>query len=397
MFIFESYTEEDHDLLTEMALYNAEFERYKAMYEMAGLTLNAMKAEAAAKVIVESGNEDDYNYLVQEAEAEVAGEKKGVFAKMVEALKNFFARIVGFFKQKKTNFDAPDENGKTPSDEETVEVSKDLIEKVNVLEKAADSLSSGWQRLQGGDMELIKNILGGVAIGGAAIGAGATVVVKRKELKALFEKLEAKAATIKSHIDSKSGAVEGEASEKTDIRSQLAAKSKECGEALRKVGGMISSLLSGNKKKDAEPAPEDVSKEKSRTVKGKNGQKYTLPEKGTQNSGKYRIRHKGKKGANSGEFSDNVPDDIADAIDDAENNGKTVGETVEFLRENFGDKYIIEASDDGFIDIIDRPSTMDLAINSIFGYDISNEQILSESASGFDKEIAELSQLFEKL
>ena len=390
MFIFENCTEEEHDLLTEMALYNAEYERYSAMYEMANITLNAMKAEAEAKVIVESGNEEDYNYLVQEAEAEVAGEKKGVLSKMVEALKNFFGRILGIFKKKAETIDAPAADGTKSPDDEPVEVDKGVIEKTNLLVKAADNLSTGWQKVQGGDvLSGLGDILKVVAIPTAVAGAGIMVTVKRKDLKDLFHKAKNKAEDLGNKLSAKAPIIEKITGASSDVAKGLLDKTKSVISVLSSTAMSILPFL--NKKKNTEPAaaPEEGEKKQKGNVH--------LPEKGTQNGGKFRIRHKGKKGANSGEFSDNVPDDIADAVNNAENDGKTVGETVEFLRENFGDKYIIEASDDGFIDIIDRPSTMDLAINSIFGYDISNEQILSESASGFDQEIAELSELFEKL
>ena len=75
----------------------------------------------------------------------------------------------------------------------------------------------------------------------------------------------------------------------------------------------------------------------------------------------------------------------------------TVEEAAEVLRDTLGERYIIELADDGYIDLIERPSIMESAINSIFGYDVSNERVLTENASGFERELNELSNLFEKL
>ena len=70
-------------------------------------------------------------------------------------------------------------------------------------------------------------------------------------------------------------------------------------------------------------------------------------------------------------------------------------ESLAELQDNLGDGYFIESFENGLI-ITELPNRTELALNSIFGYKLTNESSFEES-SAFDKELSELSTLFENL
>ena len=397
MTIFENYSVENDELFSELALANAEYERYSAMYEMADMMINAMKAEAEAKVIVESGTEEDLAFLVKEAEAEVAENKKGVIAKVIEALKNFFGKIFSIFKK-----DEAVVNADSSDDDETVQVNKEDLDNISKLEKAADNLSAGWDKFRAGNISGLLDIAKVIAIPavatGAVVGAGALVVKKRGEIKQLWNKLRAKGEALKAKFDQSADAAANSNSVDGGVKS-IVDKTKAVIANIFGTAKNLKAALFKKKENNEASANEEKQPEDRKTVLKRNVAKSAKEAKAKgenplkpQKSGKYRFMH----GKRTGEFSD-ASDEDKEAVQKALGESATVEEAVEVLRDTLGDRYIIELADDGCIDLIERPSIMESAINSIFGYDVANERVLTENASGFERELNELSNLFEKL
>ena len=79
MSIFNEYlTGIDRELAIEESAFDTEFSKLQTMYEMCNLQLAQMHKDAELKVLTESGTYDDLTYLLQEADAEVAGQRKNI-------------------------------------------------------------------------------------------------------------------------------------------------------------------------------------------------------------------------------------------------------------------------------------------------------------------------------
>ena len=189
----------DKKIQIEIAQLNAEYDRYDAMYEMCGLQLNAMRSEAKYKVLLESGTQEDYDFLVSEAEEEVKQQQGGILSKLVDLIKSLIAKIRNGFAR---IFGKGNKSAK--EDEEEVEIPTEDLENTNKLMSASDKLSLGFSKLQGGDITGLGDICKAIVLPATVIGLGiagvAITIKKKKDIKALAAKMDGKLANLQANI-----------------------------------------------------------------------------------------------------------------------------------------------------------------------------------------------------
>lgn len=192
--IFNSYlTGEERAEAIEESRYDLIFSRADMLFEMVELRLAQNIKEAEFKVFSENGTYDDYQYYIEEAEAEAAQKKQSILGTIWNTIKKLIKTIGE--KLASIKVDAGDENTE-------VEIEEDAITDNNAIAGALTTLKNASTAVNGNGADpiakansilKISGIIGGITIGaGAAAGVAAKMVKKKKgELMGLKKTAEA--------------------------------------------------------------------------------------------------------------------------------------------------------------------------------------------------------------
>ena len=186
--IFNSYlTGEERAEAIEESKYDLIFSRADMLFEMVELRLAQNIKEAEFKVFSENGTYDDYQYYIEEAEAEAAQKKQSILGTIWNAIKKLIKTIGE--KLASIKVDAGDENTE-------VEIEEDAITDNNAIAGALTNLKDASAAVNSKNPESIAKIagiIGAITIGaGAATGAAVKMVKKKKgELMGLKKTAEA--------------------------------------------------------------------------------------------------------------------------------------------------------------------------------------------------------------
>ena len=198
----EYLTGSDREIAILEAEYDARMAKLTVLFETVDASLKANMLAAEAKVFAESGTYDDLTMLYTEAEQEADEKKKGIIAKMFEAVANFFKGIGNWIKGLfKSDKDIP----------ETTEVPEDAEENMNIFERWWNNVVTGFNKIKSGDIKggcllLLKAAIPTAIAGGIAT-ATTMVIVKRDKLKAWIKSLTDKEETITSATTTASAAI----------------------------------------------------------------------------------------------------------------------------------------------------------------------------------------------
>ena len=171
--IFNSYLvgDERAEAIAE-AKSELEFAEAEMMYEMVEMELQQNLREAELKVFSEGGTYGDFQYLVEEAEAEANEKKTGILKTIWNSILSILKKIGE--KLASINVEPGDENTEVDVDEEDVQENNRLVEAGKQLDEAMNESNKG-------NFIGAAKIIGGIAIAGAA--AGAAVAGTRKFTK----------------------------------------------------------------------------------------------------------------------------------------------------------------------------------------------------------------------
>ena len=171
--IFNSYLvgDERAEAIAE-AKSELEFAEAEMMYEMVEMELQQNLREAELKVFSEGGTYGDFQYLVEEAEAEANEKKTGILKTIWNSILSILKKIGE--KLASINVEPGDENTEVDVDEEDVQENNRLVEAGKQLDEAMNESNKG-------NYIGAAKIIGGIAIAGAA--AGAAVAGTRKFTK----------------------------------------------------------------------------------------------------------------------------------------------------------------------------------------------------------------------
>jgi hypothetical protein len=171
--IFNSYLvgDERAEAIAE-AKSELEFAEAEMMYEMVEMELQQNLREAELKVFSEGGTYGDFQYLVEEAEAEANEKKTGILKTIWNSILSILKKIGE--KLASINVEPGDEHTEVDVDEEDVQENNRLVEAGKQLDEAMNESNKG-------NYIGAAKIIGGIAIAGAA--AGAAVAGTRKFTK----------------------------------------------------------------------------------------------------------------------------------------------------------------------------------------------------------------------
>ena len=86
MNVFEHYLEgAEREAYIEEFTFENNMARLDTLYEMTNLQLSQMYRDAELKVLTECGTYDDFQYLIEEADKEVAPQKMGILESILNA------------------------------------------------------------------------------------------------------------------------------------------------------------------------------------------------------------------------------------------------------------------------------------------------------------------------
>lgn len=437
MSIYNEYlTGMEREFAIEEAKIEAEFSKYFTMLEMVELQHEQMLKDAELKVLVESGTYDDLAYLITEADAEVAGQSKGIFASIISAIAKLFTTIGEKIRQ---IFNITD-------DDMIVEVDPKAVEKQKELNTCITRIQSGIGKIKNKDwagaLGDFKNIVvPTVALSGAAA-AGVALHKKYKagELKSVNKSIEDALAKLKKYLEdlkpattesftdkAKQKAIEAGLLLVQKLTSAVNTITNHLTGAINKAKG----LLNKNKSQDAENTDDaaegngdnansetDGADETKDATPADNGAEPDAPKK--VNSGvkvvstpqqvgkfKWKVLSNGEavwfdeaaKKWKRSDFAHPVPSEINNLIKHLKKTGK-VQESydIDEIQAVLGENFFIETAEDGIIITMKDSSVVtESTSHSIFGYDLENEQEIQESADAFDQELDELEKLFRGL
>lgn len=408
---FERYIEKvNYAIALENAEFEAEFAKLDAMYEMANLQLAAMKADAKIKVITESGNDSDLDFLYTEAENEVKEQKEGFIKRIIEAIKGIFKAIGNGFKR----------IFNISSDDNTmVEISKQNYDNANILVKSANEVKDGISKCKNGDFSGALQVLKVVAIPAIVI-TGATVAVKKKDkikdgiqktvkdLKDLAQKLQDAYKGVDSEFSSAEGKLNDESTD-ADNKKGVLNKVREFLNRLKRMGDVIWDAITSGLKKNKDGENNDSSNDDTPENEGEENKdeenKDTSDDSKPENDGegkkddsnsdnkskKKKIRYKNDAGEvfkrkKDGTWWKKNSNGMFEEFD-----GKPSGNLTKYEVDENGNEVKVESSYD-YDDFNENEYISES--QSIFGYDESDEYY---GESGFDAEISQLANLFEKL
>lgn len=161
--IFNSYLvgDERAEAIAE-AKSELEFAEAEMMYEMVEMELQHNLREAELKVFSEGGTYGDFQYLVEEAEADANEKKTGILKTIWNSILSILKKIGE--KLASINIEPGDENTEVDVDEEDVQENNRLVEAGKQLDQAIGESNKG-------NFVGAAKIIGGIAIAGAATGA----------------------------------------------------------------------------------------------------------------------------------------------------------------------------------------------------------------------------------
>lgn len=392
MSIFNEYlTGYDRELAIEESAFDVEFSRLQTMYEMTNLQLTQMQKDAELKVLTESGTYDDLTYLITEAEAEVAEQKKGILARIIDLISKIFSAIGSKLN---SLVNKGNENA-------IVEAPADAVEKGNALVNAINDIKTGCAQIKSGDWSGALKILNGAkAPAIAAAGCFAANVGIKKYKKGELDNLIAKIKQAFDAVQSFFNGIKDKflglfKSENADNENQGFSIIKEIGShintfvaKLKKCIDDSISKLTGKDNNAQDQAPEgNNAQNQAPTVRlstNHNGAPYRL-----WTDGRWEKRGKDKKWIE-------IPTPPKALVDIANSQLKQES-SIEEIQAIVGADVIVEKTEDGFNLIDNSSEMMESTASSIFGYNLENEEVLQESADAFDQELEELSELFKGL
>ena len=405
MSIFNEYlTGIDRELAIEESAFDVEFSKLQTMYEMVKLQYDQMCKDAELKVLTESGTYDDLTFLISEAEAEVGEQKKGIIARFIEAIGKLFSAIG---KKISEIFGLGDANM-------DVEVPADTVEKGNALLNSINNAQNGIAKLRNGDFTGALDLLKALAIPVIATGAtvGGVVLYKKGKLDELIKKIQAGFQKLKEGFEDAKNKILG-----TNDQSQQDAQNnslniiQKIGTAINKFVSLVTSCITkaitkvgdkikGNKNntEEGQTGTDGTDGGEQQPTEEQNNNKITVDFSTTYKSKAYRLLSNGKwqkKDPQTKKWMD-VPTPPPALVELAKNN-VTKESSIEDIQDILGSNFIIEKSNDTFIITEKDSDFMESTSRSIFGYDLSNEEVFEESTDAFDKELEELSEIFEGL
>ena len=230
--IFNSYlTGEERADAIEESRYDLIFSRANMMFEMVNMRLEQNIKEAEFKVFSEGGTYDDYQYYIEEAEAEAAQKKQSIIGTIWNAIKKIIKTIGE--KLASIKVDAGDENTE-------VEIEEDAITDNNAISGVVSTLSEADTAVRNNDAVAIGKIalkIGAITIGAGAVAAGAVKMVKKKKgelmgLKKTADVALDKANTVVGAVDTTADKLDSGADKDTGILRKAA-------EAVRELGNNI--------------------------------------------------------------------------------------------------------------------------------------------------------------
>ena len=182
----EYLTGSERELAVIFAESDAQIAKLNVLFDTVNATLEANMIAVEAKVLAENGTYDDLTMLYREAGEDAATKKQGIISALINAIKGLFAKIGNFFK---------DKFGKTQIPE-SIEIDKDVADKVSFLEKSWNNIQNGINKLKNKDAsgawDILKAISLPAALAGGSVAAGAVVVWKRDVISAKVNSLREK-------------------------------------------------------------------------------------------------------------------------------------------------------------------------------------------------------------
>ena len=341
--------DERASLIEETKIEN-ELSRLETMYEMVELKLKQMENDVHLKVLTEAGTYDDYAYLMTEAEAAVAEEKKGILSSIIAGIKKFFKTIADAFRGLGKGGD-PNEDIKVSSEDYN-----EINNKVNMIGKISSGLSKVTNGITSANVGMVKEGCKEVlsspltwAVAGTAGAVGGYKIIKRQVLQnhcqkfvGLVDTVDGLIAKVENSVAAQwfSSAVDKVKEMLNKIKEGISSIRKKFTEFLSGIKSDNSSNNNGNQDNDGGPVPPTNSKgqnEKNgkwnkadeKIIKGQDGNTYTI----TPN-GKVKITDKDGKDV-PGITPDKYPDEVKRAINETKNKLKEYNNRVD------GDKGII--------------------------------------------------------
>ncbi len=264
-----------------------ELSRLETMYEMVNLKLKQMENDVHLKVLTEAGTYDDYAYLMTEAEAAVAEEKKGILASIIEGIKKFFKSIGNAFKGLCSGGD-PNEDIKL-STEDFNEVNN----KVGMIGKITAGLGKVTSGIASANVSMIKEGCKDVlsspfswVVAGSAATVGGYKVIKRQVLQGhcqkfvgLVDKVDELIAKVENSV-----AAQWFSSAADKVKESL----NKIKEDLNSIRKKFMEFLSGKKSDDGntnnngnpDSGASTDGQSGPKTIKGKDGYIYTIDKNG---------------------------------------------------------------------------------------------------------------------
>ena len=259
--IFNSYlTGEERAEAIEESKYDLIFSRADMLFEMVELRLAQNIKEAEFKVFSENGTYDDYQYYIEEAEAEAAQKKQSILGTIWNAIKKLIKTIGE--KLASIKVDAGDENTEVEIEEDAITDNNAIAGALTSLKDASTAVNSNNPDpiAKANSIAKIAGIIGGITIGaGAAAGVAVKMVKKKKgELMGLKKTAEAAlsdANNVATAADSLADTIDTGA----DVGEAIAGKNK-ASEGAKKVANAARELGSNIYNKIVKPIAEIVKK-----------------------------------------------------------------------------------------------------------------------------------------
>lgn len=194
--IFNSYlTGEERAEAIEESKYDLIFSRADMLFEMADLRLAQNIKEAEFKVFSENGTYDDYQYYIEEAEAEATQKKRGIIGTIIDAI----VKILNKIGEKLAAL------GKKGNDEDEIEIDEGVIKTNNALANINGKVNGAIDSLKNGKVvTAMKDFFSGnggiVAALAATAGVGVTTGVIVKKKRGDLKRISSFAESIKTNV-----------------------------------------------------------------------------------------------------------------------------------------------------------------------------------------------------
>ena len=177
--IFNGYLAgEEREVALENAMFENEINKLNTLLSMVILEEEQCIRDAELRVFSESGTYDDFTYLVEEVTNESNEKKQNIFARIWNAIKNFFSRIFGKTKEIQD------------AQVEEVEVPENYESAASTIEKAGNDISAAASAFFSNPTDGVKKI--GIALGAVIALAGGTAIAMKKMPKEKADAITAK-------------------------------------------------------------------------------------------------------------------------------------------------------------------------------------------------------------